>query len=128
MPAKHSRSAAESANQLTAESANQLTAVSTSGLTTGCTYNGLGNRLSQLKNSVTTLTAGLTQVLQDGTNTYLCGERNLPDSRYFLPDAQSLAQPQEHGEAINRANTSNDLNSRLGGLKPRLFSGCLYTY
>jgi hypothetical protein len=73
MPAKHSRSAAESANQLTAESANQLTAFSTSGLTTGCTRNGLGNRLSQLKNGVTTITAGLTQVLQDGTNTYLCG-------------------------------------------------------
>jgi YD repeat-containing protein len=41
-------------------------------------YNGLGDRLSQTSNSVTTnytldLNAGLTQVLGDGTNTYLYG-------------------------------------------------------
>jgi hypothetical protein len=48
--------------------------LSTSGLTTGCTRNGLGDRLSQFKNGVTTRNAGLTQVLQDGANTYLYGD------------------------------------------------------
>jgi hypothetical protein len=52
---------------------NWLTAVSASGSTTGCTRNGLDDRPSQFKNGVTTLSAGLTQVLQDGTNTYLYG-------------------------------------------------------
>jgi hypothetical protein len=37
-----------------------LTALSASGLTTGYTYNGLGGRLSQFKNGVTALNAGLT--------------------------------------------------------------------
>jgi hypothetical protein len=41
-------------------------------------YNGLGDRLSETANELTThytmdLNAGLTQVLQDGTNTYLYG-------------------------------------------------------
>ena len=41
-------------------------------------YNGLGDRLSQTVNSVTTnytldMATGLTQVLADGTNTYLDG-------------------------------------------------------
>jgi hypothetical protein len=43
-------------------------------LTTGCTCNGLGDRPSQFKNGVTTLSAGLTQALQDGINMYLRGD------------------------------------------------------
>lgn len=76
---------------------------SASGLTIGYTYNGLGDRLSQFTNGVTThytldLNAGLTQVLQDGANTYLYGVNPLrgpcsiaqvaeTQTGYFLPDA-----------------------------------------
>ena len=61
-------------------------------MTTGCTCNGLGDRLSQFKNGVATLNAGLTQVLQDGANTYLYGvnrEAQVAETQtgYFLPDA-----------------------------------------
>ena len=76
---------------------NRLTAVNASGLTIGYTYNGLGDRLSQFKDGVTThhtldLNAGLTQVLQDGTNTYLYGVNRIAQvagtqTGYFLPDA-----------------------------------------
>ena len=52
---------------------NYLTPLSASGLTTGCTRNELSRRLSQFKNGETILNAGLTQVLQDGANTYLYG-------------------------------------------------------
>jgi RHS repeat-associated protein len=60
-------------------------------------YNGMGDRLSETANGQTThytmdLNAGLTQVLQDGTNTYLYGAgrvaqygANGPD--YYLGDA-----------------------------------------
>jgi hypothetical protein len=51
-----------------------LTALSASGLTIGCTRNGLADHPSQFKNGVTTLSAGLTQVLQDGAKTYLYGD------------------------------------------------------
>ncbi len=60
-------------------------------------YNGLGDRLSQTVNSVTTtytldLNAGLTQLLQDSTNTYLYGVNRIAQvaetqTGYFLPDA-----------------------------------------
>jgi len=68
-------------------------------------YNGLGDRLKQTANSaVTTYTLdlnpsagsgqamGLTQVLADGTNTYLCGlsrigEQQASGFAYHLPDA-----------------------------------------
>jgi hypothetical protein len=86
---------------------NQLTAVSASGSTTGCTRNGLDDRLSQFKNGVTThytldLNAGLTQVLQDGANTYLYGVNRIAQvaetqTGYFLPDASPLAHPQGCG-------------------------------
>ncbi|MEK7784491.1 MAG: hypothetical protein AAB658_03555, partial [Chloroflexota bacterium] len=61
-------------------------------------YNGLGDRLSQTVNGVTTtytldLNAGLTQVLADGTNTYLYGNGRIAQNstangkQYFLGDA-----------------------------------------
>ena len=60
-------------------------------------YNGLGNRVSQTVNGVTTnhvldQAAGLTQVLEDGTNTYLYGngriaQFSVSDSAYYLTDA-----------------------------------------
>jgi len=60
-------------------------------------YNGLGDRLSQTVNGATTqytldLNAGLTQVLADGTNTYLYGPTRIGEKQssgfvYHLPDA-----------------------------------------
>jgi RHS repeat-associated protein len=60
-------------------------------------YNGLGDRLSETVNGQTThytidLNAGLTQVLQDGTNTYLYGadriaQYNTNGPEYYLGDA-----------------------------------------
>jgi YD repeat-containing protein len=61
------------------------------------TYNGLGDRLGQTVNSVTTnytldLNAGLTQVLADGESTYLYGlgriaQLSAEETAYFLGDA-----------------------------------------
>ena len=60
-------------------------------------YNGLGDRLSQTVNAQTTnytldLNAGLTQVLNDGTNSYLYGNGRIAQTAgattdYFLGDA-----------------------------------------
>jgi len=60
-------------------------------------YNGLGDRIQQTMNGQTTtytldLNAGLTQVLSDGTNTYLYGLGRIAqaagtDTEYFLGDA-----------------------------------------
>jgi RHS repeat-associated protein len=67
------------------------------GVEASCAYNGLGDRLSETANGQTThytmdLNAGLTQVLQDGTNTYLYGmgriaqyKANNPE--FYLTDA-----------------------------------------
>jgi RHS repeat-associated protein len=60
-------------------------------------YNGLGDRVQQIVDGVTTnyvldINTGLTQVLQDGTNTYLYGVNRVAQStptetEYFLADA-----------------------------------------
>ncbi len=65
-------------NTYTYDAANRLTAFTDGTHTSTYTYSGLGDRLSQTVDSVTTdyaldLNAGLTQVLDDGTNTYLYG-------------------------------------------------------
>jgi len=79
------------------DAANRLTSVVGGGNTSTYTYNGLGDRLSQTVNSVTTnyvldLNAGLTQVLADGTNTYLYGAGRIGELQpggfaYHLGDA-----------------------------------------
>lgn len=75
------------------DSANRLTSVNG---TTTYQYNGLGDRISQTVNSVTTnytldLNTGLTQVLSDGTTEYLYGNGRIaqvnPAAEYFLGDA-----------------------------------------
>jgi RHS repeat-associated protein len=74
------------------DSANRLQAIS-GGSSATFSYNGLGDRLTQ--NSVhytLDLNAGLTQVLADGTNTYLYGlgrivERQGTANEYYLGDA-----------------------------------------
>ena len=84
-------------NSYTYDRANRLVGVSGVGISVSYSYNGLGDRLSETANSQTThytmdLNAGLTQVLQDGTNTYLYGAgriaqygANVPE--YYLGDA-----------------------------------------
>ncbi len=83
-------------NTYTYDSANHLTALSGSSGVTQFTYNGLGDRLRQMVNGNTTtftmdLNSGLTQVLSDGTNTYLYGNGRIAQvntaTDYFLPDA-----------------------------------------
>ncbi len=87
-------------NTYTYDSANRLTAVSGKQEAVSYTYDGLGNRLEQVVNGNTTtyvndLNAGLTQVLEDGTNTYLYGTDRIAQlpadtpqkADYFLGDA-----------------------------------------
>jgi hypothetical protein len=76
--------------------ANRLVAED-SGRYLGFSYNGLGDRLSQTVDGVTTnytldLASGLTQVLDDGTHTYLYGNMRIAQqdsttTQYFLTDA-----------------------------------------
>jgi RHS repeat-associated protein len=79
----------------TYDAANRL--IATNGSDTGYTYNGLGDRVGQVAggSAVTytlDLAAGLTQVLADGTLTYLYGNGRVAqvdgvEAEYFLPDA-----------------------------------------
>ena len=90
-------------------------------------YNGLGERISQTVNGVTThftvdLNAGLSQVLSDGTNTYLYGvgrlvQESASGEQYFLTDALGSVRQlvdangsvilvkdyEPYGEVLNRA-------------------------
>jgi len=77
--------------------ANRLMSVTEGTNTTTFIYNGLGDRVQETVNGVTTtfaldLNTGLTQVLSDGTNTYLYGNGRIGqftgmESAYFLGDA-----------------------------------------
>ena len=79
------------------DSANRLTSMSNQSTVSSYQYNGLGDRLSQTVNGDTTnytldLNAGLTQVLNDGTNSYLYGNGRIAQTagattEYFLGDA-----------------------------------------
>lgn len=74
-----------------------MTAVSQGGNSYSFAYNGVGDRLQQTVNSATTsytldLNAGLTQVLADGTNTYLYALGRVAEQAgtiwtYYHPDA-----------------------------------------
>jgi RHS repeat-associated protein/CSLREA domain-containing protein len=79
------------------DSANRLTSVAQGANTYTFAYNGLDDRLRQTVNGNATtyvldLNAGLTQVLADGTNTYLYGNGRIAQyvgttPAYFLSDA-----------------------------------------
>lgn len=77
-------------NSYTYDSANRL--ISFNG-TSSYAYNGMGDRLSQSGvNYTLDLNAGLTQVLSDGTNTYLYGMGRIAENQgsvneYYLADA-----------------------------------------
>jgi YD repeat-containing protein len=96
----------------TYDAANRLIEVTTGLTTTTIVYNGLGDRVNQVAAGVTTtytldLVAGLTQVLADGTNTYLYGQGRIAQDdgtefAYFLPDAL--------GSVRQLADDSGDVN------------------
>src|SRR5574341_325255 len=81
----------------TYDAANRLLGTQSSALSTSYTYNGLGDRISQTVDGATTnytldLSAGLTQVLSDGSNTYLYGAMRIGELQpggwaYHLGDA-----------------------------------------
>ncbi len=84
-------------NTYTYDHANRLKSVNRASLSTSYVYNGLGDRLQQTVNGVQetyllNTTGGLTQVLVDGTNTYLYGvvriaQQHATGTQYFLGDA-----------------------------------------
>jgi RHS repeat-associated protein len=84
--------------------ANQLIGITGDGQNITYQYNGLGNRMQQIKNSVTTsytidINNPLSQVLDDGTNKYLYGNGRISQvaetqplqgasrTGYYLPDS-----------------------------------------
>lgn len=82
----------------TYDHANRLKTVTDGVNTRSYSYNGLGDRVSETVNEVTTdyvldLAGGLTQVLAEGTNSYLNGnarimqENSSEEKEYFLGDA-----------------------------------------
>jgi RHS repeat-associated protein len=79
-------------NAYTYDSTNRLKQLTQGANTYTYSYNGLGDRLSQNGvNYTLDLNAGLTQVLNDGTNTYLYGVGRIAQvnssTEYFLGDA-----------------------------------------
>ena len=81
----------------TYNAANKLVGVTKGTSSIVYAYSGLGDRLRQIADGVTTdytldINAGLTQVLDDGTNKYLYGNQRISQiaetqTGYFLPDA-----------------------------------------
>ena len=101
-------------NSYVYDSANRLTSQTGPAGTITYAYNGLGDRLQESVNGVTTtftvdLAAGLTQTLDDGTNAYLYGNSRIAQvnnsgSQYFLGDALgSIRQLTDGGGAVTLA-------------------------
>ena len=122
----------------TYDAANRLASVTQGTTLSSYTYNGLGDRLSQTVNSTTTnyvldLNAGLTQVLADGTNTYLYGNGRIGELQpggfaYHLGDALgSVRQLTDSGGGVRLARSfeayGNTLNSNGTGTTTFAFTG-----
>jgi RHS repeat-associated protein len=97
-------------NSYAYDSANRLTTISNPGSASTFSYNGLGDRLTQNGVHYTLdLNAGLTQVLADGTNTYLYGLDRIAETQgttreYYLGDAlDSVRQITNDGGTITLA-------------------------
>ncbi len=98
----------------TYDAANRLTSFTDGTHNSSYIYSGLGDRLSQTVDSVTTdyvldLNAGLTQVLDDGTNTYLYGNGRIGELQpggfaYHLGDGlESVRQLTNEDGAVTLA-------------------------
>jgi RHS repeat-associated protein len=120
---------------------NKLSSISGENLNVAFQYNGLGDRLSQTVNGVTTYyaldqAAPLTQVLSDGTNDYLYGldriaQVNGSVTEYFLADglksvrqladgngAVTLVKSyQPYGEVLNSLGSSTTSYGYTGEMK-----------
>ena len=103
-------------NTYTYDAANRLSSFTSPTDSTTYAYNGLGDRLQQTVNGVTTnytldLNAGLTQVLEDGTYAYTYGVGRIAQQQgtapeYFLGDALgSVRQMTDQTGAITYART-----------------------
>lgn len=88
--------------------ANMLASVNQGGVDYTYAYNGLGDRLQQMVDGVPTsytldINTGLTQVLADGTHTYLYGQGRITqdgvETEYFLGDALSSVRQLVDGSA-----------------------------
>ncbi len=105
-------------NTYTYDHANRLAGIQGTGTQVVFGYNGLGDRLQQTVNSLSgatttnytlDLSAGLTQVLADGTDTYLYGagriaQQSAAGKEYFLGDALgSVRQLADSGGAVSLA-------------------------
>ena len=103
--------------EYTYDSANRLIAMSSGqGVESSYGYNGLGDRLSQTVDGISTnyaldLNSGLTQVLDDGTYSYTYGMGRISQQQgttpeYFLGDALgSVRQLADQSGAITYART-----------------------
>jgi RHS repeat-associated protein len=104
-------------NTYTYDSANRLISVSNQSSVNSYQYNGLGDRYQQTVNGNTTtyildLNTGLTQVLDDGTNTYTYGlgriSQTNTETEYFLTDAlASVRQLTDTAGEITLSKTYN---------------------
>jgi RHS repeat-associated protein len=126
--------------------ANRLKTFTQNGVASSYTYNGLGDRVSQtvagtLKNYTLDtstslsagLNAGLTQVLSDGTNTYLYGAGRIGEKQasgfvYHLPDALGSVRQIANGSgAVTLARSYEPFGSGLrsagGGNSAFAFAG-----
>jgi RHS repeat-associated protein len=119
----------DGANTYTYDSANRLISVNNTQSSTLSTYgyDGLGNRVSQTVNGVTTsyaldLNAGLTQVLSDGANTYLYGNGRIGELQpggfaYHLGDALgSVRQLTDASGSVTLAKNYEPYGSVLGSV------------
>jgi RHS repeat-associated protein len=119
-------------------SSNQLIGITSNGKNIAYRYSGLGDRLQQINNGVTTnytldINTDLTQILQDGTNTYLYGNGRIAQvsptqTGYFLPDVMgSVRQMVDPNGAIQLARSydpyGNVLSSNGTGTSMYGFDG-----
>jgi RHS repeat-associated protein len=124
-------------NTYTYDSANRLKTVSNQSIVSSYQYNGLGDRLQQTVNGDTVtytldLPAGLTQVLSDGTNTYVYGLGRIAQvnttTEYFLGDALgSVRQLTDSNGAVTLAKSYRPYGETLSsagiGSSPFAFTG-----
>jgi YD repeat-containing protein len=100
----------DGANTYSYDAANRLVGIVGSSLSASYTYNGLGDRVSQVENGVATSfsldqAGGLTQVLQDGDHTYLYGNERIGQfttgtAEYFLGDALGSVRQLIDGDGV----------------------------
>ena len=106
------------------DSANRLIAFSGPQGAVSYAYNGLGDRLQETVDGITTtfamdLNTGLTQALSDGTNTYLYGLERIAqvnaDTEFFLGDALgSVRQMADEAGQVNYTRAYDPYEVRCG--------------